>query len=95
MIIQISTVRTMVTLNAVFFICFSILNPAERIRYTTHTLMPLKAQATYSSDRNVSKNSDMAKIIANDGIQIPNVAIIEPINCDFSHSLALQLIILF
>ena len=75
---QISVNEIMITLNVVFFICFSIFSPAERISHITQTCIPLKAYATRVSERKASKNSDMAYMMTKDGIQTATVAVSEP-----------------
>ena len=67
-----------VIVNGFFFIFLSIFKPADKIKKTTQTCIPLKADATQVTDKNWLKNKEIKKIIVNDGIIIPRVAIIEP-----------------
>ena len=65
-------------LYGVFLIFLNISNPAFVIRKATAHLIPIKALATILFSKNLSKNSEMIKIIKNDGKTTPSVAKILP-----------------
>ena len=61
------TIQIMEMLNAVFLIPFKSLMPAEKIKYITHTWIPLKAYDTRVNERNASKKREITYIIKKDG----------------------------
>ena len=57
--IHIRVVYIIACVNAVFFIFFNIFKPADKIKYTTQTRMPLKAAAIQEMARNWLKNNEI------------------------------------
>ncbi len=73
------TIQIMEMLNAVFLIPFKSLMPAEKIKYITHTWIPLKAYDTRVNERNASKKREITYIIKKDGMHTAMVAVKEPV----------------
>ena len=71
-------IMKIITENKVFLLFKNIFIPEESIKNATHDCIPLNAFPTSSIVRNLSKKSEIIKIIVREGKTIPSVEATDP-----------------